>query len=163
MSLGDKKLQAFTLLELITVLILSGIVTLMAYSALNIIRSYYHNFREKELSKAEISKLAMIIDQDFQKAKGIVGDESKIILNFQTHEVTYQFMSDYILRVQFNAQDTFHLTTHDLTLKRTGGKKDKNDNLINELQLVAGNQDSIFFHFNKNYDAATLFRIQLEN
>ena len=163
MNLIDKKLQAFTLLELIAVLILSGIITLMAYYVLDITRSYYHKFQQKENSTSALSRLAMIIDQDFQKAKVITGDNSKVIFYFQTHQITYQFMSSYIVRSQSNVQDTFHLIIHDIALKTVSGKNNNKDNPVHELQLVAGSRDSVFFHFNKNYSAETLFGLQLEN
>ena len=162
MSLIGKKLPAFTLLELIAVLILSGIITLMAYHVLGITRSYYHKFQQKEKAISTISQLAMIIDRDFRKAKAIAGDESNIIFDFQTHQVAYRFMSSYIVRNQSNVRDTFHLAVHDIALKRIDRENNKN-NPIGELQLVVGGRDSVFFHFNKNYDAAALFRLQLKN
>lgn len=167
MNLINKKIKAFTLLELIVVLILSGVVTLMAYYMLNVTRSYYHKFNEKEQSISTLSKLAMIIDQDFHKANTITGGGSIVSCNFETHEVTYQFLSAYAVRSQSIVQDTFYLTINDMILKRiderhtTINGMSEND-LVQELQLIVGLEDSVFLHFKKVYSASTLFQTQLE-
>ena len=102
-----KKIHAFTLGEMIIVLILSSIVVGLAFSVLSLVQSHMLSIQENYQKNTELSKLEALLYLDFNRYTTITYNPLEQQLNFETplDTVHYQFSEQYISR----KKDTFHI------------------------------------------------------
>lgn len=105
----QKKLKAFTLLELLIGMIISSLVVGFSYWAYFVIYSQYMNYKlVKEQINAEITFQTVILN-DVTGAQAIFSDaDNEITLqNDSVAEINYRFTVKFILRKQNEIIDTF--------------------------------------------------------
>lgn len=97
-----KKIQAFTLTELIVVLVVSIIIISLAFSALNIINRSFDEYRDRYLDISQKRDLEMRLTVDFHRAQSITFFESENKLVFKKfsnslQNLEYRFLKDRII------------------------------------------------------------------
>jgi prepilin-type N-terminal cleavage/methylation domain-containing protein len=106
-----KQLRAFTLLELLVGMILSGIVLTATFSAYHIITGQYETYRDKSEFDAEVSFFVSQLQSDFSNAKEITRiSESEICFSYEKRMLHYKFSEKQVLRTDFLRTDTFHVS-----------------------------------------------------
>lgn len=102
---STKKIQAFTLSEMIVVLILTSILVGLAFSVLGLVQKQMLAIQENYNKSLEINKLETSLWLDFNRYSKIEYDTLENELKFSTalDSVTYQFLDNKIVK----AQDTF--------------------------------------------------------
>lgn len=106
-----KKINGFTLYELIIAIIFTSFVVIIAYSAHRIILSQSTSYRNTEKSLSEVLIFDFLITHYFSEAEIIKRYNNKIIFKFPTKEnEEIEILDDFILRKSLKHQtDTFFL------------------------------------------------------
>lgn len=104
------QLKAFTLLELLVGMILSGIVLTATFTSYKIITSQYNNYRDRSKSVTELSFFTSQLEADFSNAKTVLRiSENEIELTSTEHILKYRFTGKYVLRNDLTRIDSFNV------------------------------------------------------
>ena len=99
--LGIKKIKAFTIAELIVVLVLSSIVISIAIVVLNLVQKQVSGIQFNLEKQNEIQVLDKLLWHDFNKYQLHYFSKEKILLcSNPLDTITYQFDKDFVLRNQ---------------------------------------------------------------
>ncbi|WP_261793702.1 PulJ/GspJ family protein [Psychroserpens burtonensis] len=103
----NRKLNAFTLSEMIIVLILTSIVVGLAFSVLNLVQKQMFAIQENYNKSLELNKLETSLWLDFNRYSKISYNDIDDELKFSTEmdSVVYQFSNDLIIK----ERDTFSI------------------------------------------------------
>lgn len=101
----NKKIKAFTLSEMIVVLILTSIVVGMAFSVLNLVQKHMFSIKQNYNNNTALNTLETSLWLDFNRYNDINFDILENELKFTTalDSVSYRFNENYIIK----DQDTF--------------------------------------------------------
>lgn len=152
-----KKVNAFTLAELVVAMIISSIVMATIYTAYLLIRKQYFRQTTKARALDEYIRFRNALSVDFFYADSLkTGDTDGILLCFKdSSAIEYSFTNEQIVRKSDIATDSFSIPVKrlDLSRYRTTGA------LVKEISLTVMSQgDTIPLLLQKNYDAATLIK-----
>ncbi|MCL6275449.1 type II secretion system GspH family protein [Muricauda sp. 2012CJ35-5] len=109
MSNGIRKIQAFTLNELLVVLLITSIVIGMGFSVLQLVQRQMHGISGVYETQTEINLLRQSLWIDFNSYDGVWydADNDELIFGNQLQTSRYQWFESYIVK----DSDTFHLKT----------------------------------------------------
>lgn len=149
----NKKIQAFTLIEMIVVLILTSIVIGLAFSVLTLVQKHMYSIQNNFTKNTELNKLEQSLWLDFNRYPKISYDELENELQFTSEidSITYKFKEQYIVK----DIDTFPIGLQSKTLFFDGNtiEKGKVDAIKLETSKIFQNQHLFVFKQND----ATLF------
>ena len=147
------KIEAFTLSEMIVVLILTSIVIGLAFSVLSLVQKHMHGIQGNFNRNTELNKLEQSLWLDFNRYSKIRFDDRENELHFSTEidSVIYKFDEKYIIK----DSDTFPIHLQNKTMFFVGDIviKGKVDALKLEASKTFQNQKLFIFKHND----ATLF------
>lgn len=151
-----RKMNGFTLVELIVVLILSGIVVSTFGLVYFFTVQQFQVFISKNQDVHDYLTLDNSLKHDFWEAREIRKlNATAIVLSFDTlKEVKYTFKETMIIRKQAARIDTFQIGIDHLWLSFKGKEQEDHGELIDDLQIVTNYpvKDVTLFH-RKQYDA----------
>ncbi len=103
----NKKIKAFTLSEMIVVLILTSIVVGLAFSVLNMVQKHMFSIQQNYTNNTGLNKLETSLWLDFNRYNNISFDALENELKFSTalDSVSYKFNEQYIIK----EEDTFKI------------------------------------------------------
>lgn len=111
---SHKQFRAFTLLELLIGMIVSGIVLSAGFSAWRIVSKEAEHFRAQGKSAIEISFFKSHFTSDFHQSDRFYSEqENEIRMIQQKRVLIYQFSADYVLRKDGDHTDTFFVSVKD--------------------------------------------------
>ncbi|MBI4946038.1 MAG: prepilin-type N-terminal cleavage/methylation domain-containing protein [Bacteroidetes bacterium] len=152
-------LQAFTIIELLVVMVLSAIVISFGYLGYGMVQKNYLGFRSSAVRINESAKLQSALSYDVDNCHYLSGDTKELIFVFEKNKmVTYLFLDKVVIRAEGQVRDTIHAEIKNISLKY--GQKPIAGNLgqiIDEILLecnLEGEQE-IFSYF-KLYPADVL-------
>jgi hypothetical protein len=132
-----RSLKAFTILELLIGMILSGIVLTATFTAYRITTQQYKSYSEKSVTITEVSFLVSTLGTDFEKAKTIIRSfENNIVLQSENSMLEYRFSEKYVLRNNFLRCDTFHVAVTSIETFIRSVKVNPGETEIDELHLL---------------------------
>ena len=105
-----KKLKAFTLLEMIVVMILMGLVTGIAFYAYQIISNQYHSYERSMDQNNQLLLFEKTLMQDISKSEYMEKTTEGFQCVFHDKSIIYAFTGDYVLRT-ITQPYTFFVTT----------------------------------------------------
>jgi prepilin-type N-terminal cleavage/methylation domain-containing protein len=143
-----KKNQAFTLSEMIVVLILTSIVVGLAFSVLTLVQKQMGSIQQNFIQSTELNKLEQSLWIDFNRYSKIEYDDLYSQIKFQNEidSTTYFIKSEYIIK----ERDTFNISFNEITLFFDGDiiKKGLLDGL--KLETSKSFQNQRLFIFSEN-------------
>ncbi|GAA3614526.1 prepilin-type N-terminal cleavage/methylation domain-containing protein [Flavivirga amylovorans] len=97
---SNNKIQAFTLSEMIVVLILTSIVIGLAFSVLSLVQKHITGIQSNFIHNTEINKLEQSLWIDFNRYTKIEYDALQDEIKFSNHidSLHYQFHETYIIK-----------------------------------------------------------------
>jgi competence protein ComGF len=132
----DKSFKAFTILELLVGMILSGIVLTATFTAYRITTRQYESYGKKSVTMTELSFFVSQLESDFEKAKTITrNSENEIMLQSENSKLEYRFPGNYVLRNNFYHIDTFHVAVSAVETFLQKEKINSDESVIDELHL----------------------------
>ena len=136
-SCAAERLRAFTLLELLVGMVVSGIVLTTTFSAYRIVSSQLSGFERQTAYVKEISLFTSQLGSDFSNAGTITCiSPQEIRLVSATRQIDYRFAGSYVLRNDLNRTDTFRVVVEDMHALKNNEKVDDGDAEIDELHLL---------------------------
>lgn len=154
------KLAAFTMVELIAVMVLSGLIFSMAMLVINIVQTQGKHQDQQHKEVLEIEQLSALLKKDAYVSKAIWVEQQQLFFEFDKHSIIYHFKDENICRSIVHANihtDTFLLPS----LRFQASWKLQN---IQEGRVDAIELETKFFEQNftifiqKKYDYKTLLR-----
>lgn len=105
---AERKLPAFTMLELLTGMIVSGIVLATLFTAYRIISAQAEQYRKRSAEYVAQSLLHSMITRDVLRSDSIAHDEHNLIcLDHDTATVRYHMADSIVIREWNSNRDTF--------------------------------------------------------
>jgi len=157
----NKRLKAFTIMEITVVMLISAIVIGIAYTAFNIINQSYRSFQQKNEHMAELVRLDELLRKDFNRATMISKTTSGIFLKASTDSVTYDFEPNFTVRTS-TITDTFKLDVQDILTNFEASPVTvlnpiAEQNRIDELDFsILFENEKIQYNYHKQYSSANL-------
>ncbi len=148
----DHKLKAFTLTEVMITMVISSLVILLAYAALQMMNNYFIRTGHNNEVYSERLGMRTVLSTDIDLCDSIMENENGIVIFSGGNEVEWYGDSTVIIRHKAigdnDGQKVFGVGTN--ILHATIGK---NEGLVSRvgLGLIDEAGDSIFFNFYKHY------------
>lgn len=155
-----KKLKAFTLVELVVVMIISSITLATLYTVYLLVKKQYFRQSYKIESLNNYMQFKNTLETDILKADSIREDEAthSLLCYIDTTVVEYGFSERIAIRRYDNFNDSFVVFPHNLMVT-----KYVNSDLINYVSLkLIPFRDTVLVDFTKQYDANSLIKIKSE-
>lgn len=156
----DIRVQSFSLVEMLVVLVLSGIVLSILYFAYYSISTYQFTLVHKVDKQEELGMMFYTLKRDVERSHVLRIQDQYVIDCYSTPEqldVSYYFFAPDVIRKQMERIDTFHCQiANPLFFFQSIPTTDINA-VIDEIRLT-GNEHEIpvELDINKLYDAASL-------
>jgi hypothetical protein len=154
-----KKLRAFTLLELLFVMILTTLIIGIGYLTFNISTKQLHSYRKNSKKISEIFLVTMLLNKDFTEAKSVLKVNDSLILTGDVNILLqYLFTEEYIVRNANLVSDTFYYKTQNRSEKFLDKPADVNYGLVDEIyfEIKTDDEHAEIFHAMKAYSAEAL-------
>lgn len=144
-----KRIQAFTLAEMLVVLVISGIVISLALVVLNLVQKQISSITHYQEKQTALNLLENILWQDFN-AHEVIANRHKLYCISEKDTVTYILNQDFTLR----NGDTLKVPVFDIKTYLDGNIVNGNS-IVDalELQVSQSQTDKILFVY-KTKDAA---------
>jgi len=155
MKQKTNKIKAFTLSEMIVVLILTSIVVGLAFSVLTLVQSHMRSINKNYHNTSTLNKLEASLWLDFNKYSQIHFNDLENELKFSSEidSVTYQFLDSTIIK----NIDTFQITLKQKQFFFDGDKKKNGQIDALKLETKKEFQNQQLFIFKHN-DANTYMK-----
>lgn len=144
----NKKIKAFTLSEMIIVLILTTIVVGLAFSVLSLVQKHMYSIQQNFNKNTELNQLEIALHLDFNRYSKVSYDELENEMKFSSpiDSISYQFYDDRVIK----ELDTFNIEIQNKLLFFDG------ENIANgktdAIKLVTSKdfQNQVLFIYKKN-------------
>jgi prepilin-type N-terminal cleavage/methylation domain-containing protein len=160
----NKRIRAFTLIELVVAMLISSIVVIVAFTGYEIIAGQYVDYRKKSNEITKSFLLNNLLAKDFLNSElALINPNGDLIFKFKaTPEVDYQFRENYIIRVfTTTLQDTFFIPSQNIVKRFQGDSLTGNRALIDNLSFSAKVLDEkVYYQFAKEYGAGVLMEAE---
>lgn len=111
-----ERLKAFTLLELLVAMAVTGLVISIAGLAYNMLDKQFHAYRKTSEEVALVFQLNNRIITDFANASLIERTGEGLVMQRANKEpVQYLFTGKNVLRIEAGHRDTFHISIEEVT------------------------------------------------
>ncbi len=151
----NKKIKAFTLIELIVVLLLTSLVITITFYTFQVAKNYYLHFDKKENQVTALIRFNAVLQSDFTKSQYAEGNSKVVTCYFEKKQISYRFMNEYIIREQVGVRDTFYCQASHLKYFFENAILMSDQRVIDEFQFF-DDQAQINYHFKKVYATADL-------
>jgi type II secretory pathway pseudopilin PulG len=156
------KLAAFTMVELIAVMVLSGLIFSMAMLVINIIQEQGKSQERQHEEVLEVEQLSVLLDKDAYACKTIWVENQQLFFEYDNYSVNYHFNDKEICRSILNT--SIHTDTFLLPSLSFNARWQLQDILVGkvdaaELKTKFFEQDFTIF-IQKKYDYKTLLLLE---
>jgi len=152
------KLKAFTLLEMIVVMILTLLVSGIAFQAYQIVAKQYYSFRISMKRNNELLLFERTLLQDISGAEYVQKTQEGIECVLPDRNISYNFENDYVLRA-ITVPDTFFLKVENDSAFFFSKKNISIGDIIQKLSfsiIIEG--EKLDYTFAKTYGADVLMK-----
>ena len=135
-SFVHKQLKAFTLLELLVGMIISGIVVAASFNAYRIISAQFKNYSATAALYNNVSFFEAQLHSDFQRAGELKKtDVDALRLVWKNNTIDWLFHEKYALRNDGTSTDTFFVAVSQAEMFFRTGKVTEDDQPVTGLKL----------------------------
>ncbi|ULC57934.1 prepilin-type N-terminal cleavage/methylation domain-containing protein [Flaviramulus sp. BrNp1-15] len=147
------KIQAFTLSEMIVVIIITSIIVGMAFSVLSMVQKHMSSIQSNFTKNTELNKLEQALWIDFNRYTNIKYDivDDELIFTSEMDTISYKFTEDSILK----NLDTFNIQVQNKLFFFDGTKAQNGQIDAIKMETSKTFQNQQLFVFKQN--DATLF------
>lgn len=161
-----RKLRAFTLLELLFVMILTTIILGMGYFAFSTAVKQMYVYKENSKKIAEKFLFTTFLQRDFMEAASVFKSSDTLVFsNAMNERLQYFFSDEYIVRSTNSVEDTFFYKTQNKNEKFLDMPVDVSNGLVDEIyfEIINNNEQFEIFHAVKSYGADALIEYESLN
>lgn len=150
------KLKAFTLIELIVVMMLFGIIMTIAYNSLLMVQQLYRQYEIKKSAQLELEEFIFYVNKDFKEAIAIKEYQDELTLIHVQDTVLYHWDNAGVTRLQAMRIDTFNYQISQVEFEYA-----LNSDYIKSLNFyLTQNQQTIEIQVNRQLDAKSQFQLK---
>lgn len=143
------RLNAFSILEVLVAIVISGIVVSTAYSVYIYSGKQFFKFRTVKAEITNYFEFTSTITRDFESAKKVVQkSDYEMEMQLSNQNINYQFEPTYILRTIHLQTDTFFFTVENMDYNTLN--KLSNEPMVDYLKLTLKNNSLTYY---KDYGA----------
>lgn len=143
------KLKAFTILELLVAIFISGMVISAAYSVFIFSNKQIYKFTSIKANIRDYFEISSTLKRDFESAQKVLQvNEQELEMHLSDKTISYRFETNYITRHINMQTDTFHFSTTIIELNTL--MYNLNENLVDYIKLDINNNAISFY---KDYGA----------
>jgi hypothetical protein len=148
MKIDNNKISAFTVGEMVVVLILTSIVVGLAFSVLSLVQKHISGIQNNFINTTELNKLEQSLWLDFNRYSKIKYNhlDEELIFTNALDSISYQFYDTYIIK----AQDTFYIPLQLKTLFFKGNPMNSGEIDAMKIETTKIMQNQKLFVFKKN-------------
>lgn len=153
MSRFQKKIDAFTLTEVMISMAISSVVIMLSYFSYEMLNTYFAKVTRDNEFNSECLSFRLAISRDIEQADYILQNGEALDLYYKTDKTSWYSNADTLVRTSDNdIEKKFYLRPH-----VTNINKDHKTNYVNQIRVVYfdGSGDSTSFNFYKDYPIAT--------
>jgi type II secretory pathway component PulJ len=161
MKTNKNKLPGFTLADVLVGMLISSIVLTSAYSGFERISVLFRSFKKNNEKIHDLTLFNRLLVQDFSRCNYISGESNAIRCIYNDREVDYTFSETYVLR-KYSRVDTFNLGVKNVSMIPLSEEDYFSAPVISECKLQLNSEDSLFFHYKKEYAADILLALEKE-
>jgi hypothetical protein len=160
-----RRLDAFTIIELCMVMLLSAIVIGIAFFTLNIFQGSVRSFKTDAGAIADISTLHRLLAKDIWRSDEVVyTEEGFLIQSTKRGMVSYHFLPECIVRLQASRIDTFPFIIEELHGYFLKEEVQVPSQLVDEISFTLFHKEEAHpFYFYKTYAADALIKHETAN
>ncbi len=164
MQLNPKKIQAFTLIELMITMLISSISFGIIYSGYEIVSKQYRSYKSSNEIIADALYLNVLMASDFSKARDAKkNDDGFQLIDYENRSTIYELSTEYIVRKVSFSIDTFKVPVKNISYLMQNSDVNAEPYFIDEVSFNVGiNKQTQTFHYKKQYDAAFLMDHETE-
>jgi prepilin-type N-terminal cleavage/methylation domain-containing protein len=150
----NKQYQAFSLVELVVVMLLSGIVLGMVYYSFHVTQIAFNQFIDTKEKQENFQLMNLNLELDFFRSDSIIYKEQKIYFYCKSELTLYELAKSGIYRDQKALFDTLLLNL-EIAKFFFDGVETQNGRIDELLVDYSLTQGSGTLHFMKHYDAVS--------
>jgi len=110
----SNKLHAFTVLELIVVMIISSIVIMALFTVMSNTQQLFQMSVSQSYKEVELFDFTQLLIHDMQKANAVYRHGDEIVLELGPKKYVYEFSDEIVVRNRGAVADTFYITVQDI-------------------------------------------------
>ena len=152
--------KAFTLLELIIVLLLCSLIVGVAASTYLYVNKNFIEFKLNNEKLANVQKLQALLENDFFKSLTMKKVKDILLIITKTDSIKYYFNNNLILRNQNEIYDTILFSKSNVKYY-INSFEEESDGIIDEIFLqICLNDIPLTFHCRKESDSMALVNLK---
>lgn len=157
----NKRIPAFTIIEVTIAMLLSALVIGIAYTVFSIVTRSYHSYQEKHQAMAAVLRLDELLQKDFLRAEIILKDTDGIAFKKENQVIKYHFDKGYVLRTGTTI-DTLKVQADSITTSFENGRIGSVNNVpeqnrLDQLDMIVMLQkEKIPYYYHKVYSSVNL-------
>ncbi len=143
------KIKAFSFLEIMVAIIISGLVMSTAFSVYIFINKQYIKLNTIKADVRDYFEFSSTISRDFELASKVIKiNDYELVMQHSNKNINYQFDNTYVLRTISFQTDTFFFGATDLFINTI--KEFEEEQVVDFLKMKVKDNE---FSFYKNYGA----------
>lgn len=155
----NDKTSAFTLVELLIVMVLSSIIVVVIYFTYYTVATFHVQLLRKQRVVEDMSTLYFLLKKDADKCRTIKPNHAMSFscISEGDWSVDYVFDSLYVLRIQTARVDTFYCRVKSVSCFFENTPIEKHSEVIDKINVgIQGLTQPLNISIMKKYDAASL-------
>ena len=151
----NKRVKAFTIMEITVAMLISALVIAITYTCYTIVYQSYTSYQSRQSKLAEINQFTQTLTRDLERSEIVLLRADTIII--KNESITYQIRPEYTLRTK-GITDTFKVKTADLACFFEGRALNaESAGLADEISftIIVGDA-KIPYHYLKSYSSQNL-------
>lgn len=160
----NKKVPAFTLMEVTIAMLIAAIAIAITYTAYRIVSRSYLDYKRKQEKTADLMVIDQRLRSDFESAKRITKSLQGIIIEQSGGKINYVFSKDLIIRDQFTLRtDSFKMSLNNIHYLFERQDKEAGA-ILDELELsIQADGQPMPLSYKKQYSSQDLFEFYASN
>ena len=158
-----RKIKAYTIPEIIVVMIISSILIISLWGAYSFIVNRFHDFNTTNENYENVMRLDMLLRNDFHKAHKITTSFGKQLdIEFSNHDkMSYIFEDNVIIRRNASNSESFYIRLVGKEMKYLYLERKMTSYLERFSAEIILNGRKIILCYNKSYDNKLLMNLNI--
>jgi hypothetical protein len=152
-----KKINAYTLMELIVVMVTSIIVITLAYKVFDLISHQYLQFVRYNESVYEVYQASALMATDFRESEYIVKNPEGVTCVYKNKEIVYNIGSNITVRSVDLVRDTFRIKAENVRYYFSDKEVIDVNKYVDQIKFEDVEKSELF-HYQKIYAADFFMR-----
>jgi len=160
-KLFTKKIEAFTIIELVVSMLLSSIILSSVYYVVSMNQRAKDRFYEIQDSWYQLILLKNIMNEDAMRSRYMYNRSEGVAFEIGDGMVLYNIADTAIVRTQGNRSDVFDISIQGIQFYYLGQEVQGGDKLIDAFEMkFVKNENEFVVTIRKWYDSSTLNKMQ---